>query len=157
MPPELRVKKSVIIPRVDDLIYDRDTVDIGEELQNHNSSIGEEIGSIFKFPKSPTIKITFSQTILAQKCTERGLKAFSINISPHEIKLETYIAIKCCMKCYDLESRHTNECLKHNELKICSECSGEGHVWQQCQESYKKCINCGGNHSTLAMRCSKRK
>ena len=142
---------------MDELVYEKDTVDIGEELQKQNSWIGDEIASIYKFPRSPTIKITFSQTILAQKCTERGLKAFNISIPSHEIKLETYIAIKCCMKCYSLESHFTNECPKPKEFKICSECSEEGHVWHQCKTSTKKCINCSENHSTLAMKCVKRK
>ncbi len=59
------------------------------ELQKQNPWIGEEIVDIYKFPKSPTLKITFSQTTLALKCTEKGLKAFNISIPPNEIKQET--------------------------------------------------------------------
>ena len=33
MPPEMRAKKSIIIPRVDDVIYEQNVVDIGEELR----------------------------------------------------------------------------------------------------------------------------
>ncbi len=105
-------------------------------------------------------KLPYHQTTLAKKkkkCTEIGLKAFGINVSHHEIKLETYIPIKCCMRCYALEDHFTNECPKTREYKVCSECSTEGHVWHQYLETYKKCLNCGGNHSTLAMKCSKRK
>ncbi len=61
------------------------------------------------------------------------------------------------MKCYALESHSTNECPKSKEFKICSECSAQGHVRHQCQESLKKCLNCGENHSALAMECAKGK
>ena len=158
MPPELKAKKSVIIPRVDDLIYEWSELEIGEEITRQNSWIGEEgLEGIYKFPNSPTLKVTFTQTQLAKKCTEKGIKAFSINIPAHEIKLETYIPIKCCMRCYALEEHFTNECPKSRDYKICSECSAEGHVWHQCRENYKHCISCGDSHSTLAMKCVKRK
>ncbi len=90
----LKLKKSVIIPRVDDVIYERSLDDIGEEIMRMNSWIGDELESTFKFPKSPTLKLTFTETQLAKMCTEVGLKAFNISIPSHEIKLETYIPIK---------------------------------------------------------------
>ncbi len=96
--PELKAKKRVIIPRVDDVIYERSSDDSGEEIIRMNSWTGDELESAFKFSKSPTIQPTFIQTQLAKKCTEAGLKAFNISIPSHEIKLETYIPIKCCMK-----------------------------------------------------------
>ncbi len=159
MPPELNAKKRIIIPRVDDLIYEWSSADIEQELIRKNTWIGGELESVFKFPNSPTIKIIFTQTALATKCTEIGLKAFNISIPPptHEIKPETYIPIKSCMKCYTLEDHFTSECLKSKEYKVCSECSSEGHVWHQCKEEYKKCINCGEAHSTMAMKCNERK
>ncbi len=43
------------------------------------------------------------------------------------------------------------------DYKICSECSEEGHVWHQCQNTTKKYLNCNEDHSTIAMKCSKRK
>ncbi len=158
MPPELKVKKSVIVPRVEDIIYERPLSDIKEELKDHNVWIGDDgVAEIYKFPNSLTIKITFTTTALAQKCLEAGIKAFGISIPATMIKHETYIPIKSCMRCYTLEEHHTNECPRPKDFKICSECSTEGHVWHQCQSNTKKCINCGENHSTLAMKCQKRK
>ena len=50
LPPELKAKKSVIIPRIDDVIYDHN-LDIGEELIKENPWIGEEdLESVYKFP-----------------------------------------------------------------------------------------------------------
>ncbi len=129
MPADLRVKKSVILARVDNVIYDWGEEEIGNELVLKNSWIGDDLDSVYKFPNSSTIKITFSQTSLARKCTEIGLHVFNISIPPHEIKQETFIPIKCCMKCYCLEEHNTRDCPKGKEYKLCSECSNEGHLW----------------------------
>ncbi len=158
MPPELKAQKSVIIPRADELLYEWNIVETGEQLLRKNTWIGEELENVYKFPNSLTIKLTFTQTKLAKKCTETGLKAFSISIPPHEIMLEKYIPIKCCMGCYSLEDHFTSECPKGRDYRVCCECSTEGHVWHQCTKEQKKCLNCGENHSTLiAMKCIKGK
>ncbi len=159
LPPEIKVKKSVIVTRVDEHIYHRDVEAIKEELGKSNNWIGENVDTIFKFPNSNTVKITFTQTALAKKCTQNGFLAFNLSVPPHQIKQETYeyIPIKCCMKCYKLEDHATRECDKPNGFKICSECGQEGHYWHQCKERKKCCINCGEEHSTLAMKCTIRK
>ena len=158
MPPQLRAKKSVINPRVDDVIYEKNIADIGEEIAKKNEWIcEEEIENVYKFSDSPTINLTFTQTNVAKKCTESGLKAFNISIPAHEIKLESYIPVKCCMRCYALEDHYTNECKKSKDYKICSECSLENHLWHQCRGTIKRCLNCEENHSALAMKCIKRK
>ncbi len=36
MPIELKAKKSIIILRIDDIVYDRPITDIGEEISNQN-------------------------------------------------------------------------------------------------------------------------
>ncbi len=159
MPPELKVKKRIIIPRIEYVIlYEQHIVDTGEELKKHNLWIGEDgIADIYKFPNTPTLKITFTETALAPKCLETGIKAFGISAPPNMIKQEIYIPVKCCMRCYSLEQHYTSECPKPKEYKICSECSEEGHVWHQCLNNIKKCLNCKGNHSSMAMKCQKRK
>ncbi len=69
-PHNLRAIKSVIIPRVDDVMCDESAVHIAEEISSKNTWLGEELEGVYKFPNSPTIKLTFSQTILAKRCTE---------------------------------------------------------------------------------------
>ena len=69
----------------------------------------------------------------------------------------TFIAIKTCIKCYSLEQHNTKDCPKNRDFKICSECSNEGHLWFNCKAEQKTCINCGGNHSTMAMKCTAKK
>ncbi len=105
----MRVKKSIIIPRADEIIYEKNTEAIREEILRQNYGIGEENDiEMYKFPRTSTIKITFTQTILAEKCLHTGVKAFGISIPSHQIKPETYVRAKCCMKCYALEQHFTN-------------------------------------------------
>ncbi len=157
LPPELKSKKSVIISRADDVVYDKTVDVIADELTQNNAWIGDDTDSVFKFPNSNTLKVTFNQTATAKKCTENGLLAFNLSIPPSDIKQETFIPIKTCMKCYTLEDHTTKDCPEEKDFKICSECSLVGHAWHQCTAKRKKCINCGDEHSTLAMRCPKRK
>ena len=91
IPPQFKVKKSVLLTRLDEEIYDRDEDTIIAELKAQNVWIGDDINSIYKFPNSSTVKITFNQTQLAKTCCEKGLLAFSLSIPPSEIKQETYI------------------------------------------------------------------
>ncbi len=141
------------------MIYDHEEEEIKDELilKKKNSWIQDDLDSIFKFPNSSTLKVTISQTILAKKCTEKGLRAFNISIPAHEIKQETFIPVNCCMRCYNLEDHATRDCHKDSRYKLCSECSIEGHLWHECKEKTKKCVNCKEKHSTMAMRCPKRK
>ncbi len=158
LPLELKVKKSIIATRVNELIYEIDEEELKQELADCNSWFEEgDIDSIYKFTNSSTIKITFHQTAHAKKATEIGLLACKLSIPSYNIKLETYIPVKCCMKCYRLEEHTTRECDKPKEYKICSNCSEEGHLWMECKAETQCCINCNGEHSTMAMRCIKRK
>lgn len=56
-----------------------------------------------------------------------------------------------------IEDHFTSECPKGKDYKICSECSSTSHTWRECKEEDKKCINCGGNHRTLAYKCLEKK
>lgn len=85
MSPEVNVKKSVILTKVDNVTYDRGEHGITGKLPLKNSWIQDELDSIYKFPISTTIKVTLSQASLAKKYTEKGLRAFNINIPPNEI------------------------------------------------------------------------
>ncbi len=48
MPPELKANKSVIVPRVDNLLYEKNKMDIGEKLLKQNLWI------VYKFTKPLT-------------------------------------------------------------------------------------------------------
>lgn len=71
IPPDLNARKSVIIPRVDDLVYEKKVVDIISGNSKENDWINKnEIENTYKFPNSPTLKITFTLSLLAKKNTQ---------------------------------------------------------------------------------------
>ena len=55
-----------------------ETEETENEITLKNTWIEDDIDSIFKFPRSNTIIITFTQTITAKRCTEIGLLAFNL-------------------------------------------------------------------------------
>ena len=61
-----------------------------------------------------------------------------------------------CMRCYDF-GHIKSKCSHPDVYKICSECAELGHRFNECQAEVKKCINCQGEHRTLALRCPVRK
>lgn len=157
LPPEIKASRTIIVTRLDDYIYNNTEEEIKEELAQNNSWIEDGIIEIYKFPKSNTLKITYDQQEKATKTTNYGLLMYHMRVPPHQIQQEEYINLQTCMRCYILEDHHTNQCPKLPDFKICSECGAEGHQYRTCNIQTKKCINCGGPHRTLAMKCPIRK
>lgn len=62
MPAELRVRKSVILIRVGDVIYEWEEDEITDELKIKNTWMDDKLLSIFKFSNSNTLELTFTQT-----------------------------------------------------------------------------------------------
>lgn len=156
IPLELKASRSVLIFKVDNEIFNKHEEDIKEELERQNPWVGQ-ILQTQKFTTSNIIKITFDETVKAVKATEKGLLAFSMRLPYYDIKVDTFYNITTCFRCYALEQHNTNNCDKDKNFKICSNCSTEGHSWKECKEKERTCINCGGGHSTMEMRCPKRK
>ena len=146
IPLELRAKRSIIIFNADLFIYSNSEEDIKDEIMTKNEWANEQIDSIFTFPNSNNLKITFAQSVLATKAKQQGIRLFSMSIAPHQIQQEEFHNIKTCFKCYAIEDHNTNQCPSPKEYIICSECAEEGHTWNNCTNNNKKCINCGGNH-----------
>ena len=94
---------------------------------------------------------------MQKKAQQDGLKMFMMSIPSYAIKQEIYYNVKTCFRCYALEDHNTNQCDKSQEYKICSECAEYGHIWKDCSKNIFKCINCSGDHRTLASKCPRRK
>lgn len=156
IPPELKAHRSILIFKIDEHIYGHTEEDIQEELIAQNGWI-LDIANTDKFAKGKGLKITFHDSATAKKAQEKGLLAFSMRIPPYNIEQDKHHNITTCLRCYAMEDHYTSQCNKSKDYKICSECSGEGHTWRECQSGTKCCLTCEGEHSTLAMRCPKRK
>lgn len=157
LPPELKANRSVILPNVDIHIYSNAEEEIVEELSDKNPWMAGEIDLLFKFPNSKTIKITFSQTSLAKKAQNTGLRMFQMSIPSHSIKQEKFYNIQTCFRCYAIEDHFSNQCNQSPDFKICSECAETGHTWKECKSQTKTCVICKGDHRTLAAKCPLRK
>ena len=156
IPPEFKANRSILIFRLDDHIYNNTEDDILKELIEQNKWI---TGTTYvtKFTKGRGLKITFQDSATAKKAKEKGLLMFSMRIPPDNITQDKYLNVSTCLRCYALDSHFTSKCPKDRNYKICSECSMKGHSWRECDKEIKKCINCQGAHSTMAMKCEVRK
>ena len=96
LPPEIRAKRTVLIFRVDEYIYEHSEKEIIEELEQKNTWITDGIDNLYKFPKNNIIKIQFKQTAAAKKATDIGQLGFHMSISSQNIKIEEYINITTC-------------------------------------------------------------
>ena len=157
LPPELKAKRTLLLFSLEEHIMDKTIEEMKEEIEKENAWTAGKIQEIFKFPRSPIIKITLKQTLAATKSKEQGLLMFSMRIPPHQMKNEEYVPIQTCMKCYEIDSHFTNQCPKGRDYKICSQCAEEGHIWTNCKSKNKKCTNCQGDHITLSFQCPLRK
>ena len=104
------------------------------------------------------IKIKEYTHIMKIECASvtEGLICFFTRISPAQIKIEAYVSLQICFKCYKYEDHSTNSC-PERDIAWCSECGGRDHKYDQCKATTKKCLNCGGPHRTMAMACTKKK
>ena len=93
---------------------------------------------------------------MAQKTLETGLLIFNTFIPPENTEKDNYTPIRTCFTCYTFEEHSTPQCPR-KDFKICSECAEEGHRWNDCRNTTMKCVNCSGNHRTLAMSCPVKK
>jgi len=155
MPMQVRAYRSVIIRRLDNIIYGSSIDDILCEVNSRNDCLNAQ--AVFKFPSAKMIKITFSDREMALGCIRDGLKLFNLFISPTDIKQEEFYNIKTCYRCYLLDAHYTKDCPEPETYIICSNCSELGHTFRECSATNKRCINCNKPHSTLSFSCSRRK
>lgn len=156
IPSELRANRSVVLFKVDNHIFDNTEDDIKKEIEEKNDWVGEVI-QVYKFSKGNVMKVTFNETKKAKKALEIGMKMFSMKIPHYDIKQDIHHNILTCLRCYTLEDHTTAQCDLDKTHKVCSECSSLNHTWRECDSTMKRCLSCNGPHSTMAMRCPKRK
>ena len=157
MPPDLKAKRTILLFGIDEDAFDHNPEEIREEIYALNEFTVDCIDTVYKFSNSRVVKITFCNTNPAIRAREIGIKMFYTRIPPHQIQQEEYLELKNCLRCYAIEDHVAAQCTKAKDYKICSECSEVGHFWRECESTQKKCINCKGDHRTLAFKCPLRK
>lgn len=158
--PETKARKSIILRQLDQIIGINSAEDIKKEVEKENAWIKvEEVVKIKNY--THILKLRLEEISMVEKAKQKGILAYNMAISPSQIEQEQFCQILTCYKCYQLEDHQTKDCPYPN-IKVCSECSENGHTFKDCQNQEKACINCKKNgteadHRTLAMSCPIRK
>ena len=151
-PPEYDAARMVILKNVDNIISNMSE----EEIERY---IGADfkVRKIIKIPNSPhLLKIIFHDTKTADRAIQGGMKIHFQVFKENNIEKEVFVAVVPCNRCYSCEHQKRS-CTKPQTYQICSSCAEEGHTYTECETERVKCINCKGNHRTLAAKCPKRK
>lgn len=154
-PPDLHAKRSIIVKRLDSFIYDQDAESIKRELERVNPWL--KIRNLFKFPNSKTFKITCFNLDMVSRALSGGLLMFNLSISSNNISPEDFVNVMICYRCYKWNDHITESCSKASSYIICSLCSSTDHIYKNCKSECRKCINCGGGHSSISFGCPKRR
>ena len=160
LPNDLRTNRSVIVERVDPDILKNECPSIKAELESCNDWCGTV--EIVKLPNSSKLKVIFSSSAIVERACKQGLFMYYLHIPHYNISKDIFVKMNTCFSCYAVEDHFSSNCPKkiQNPLfKICSQCSLTDHDFRSCQALPPdlKCINCNGNHSSMAMSCPTRK
>ena len=154
LPPKIKADRSLICKQIDEMVGRRSADELGKEIRRCNQ--GMEVEEVIKFGEvTHSFKIQFSTIEQAERAQARGIIAFNMKIASHQIHKEIFTDVLMCFKCYKLDSHTSDKCPTPN-IRICSECSGN-HLFSECKETQKKCLNCGGPHRTMAWSCRMKK
>lgn len=161
VPPKVKAQRAILCRKVDPYIGENSAMDIKNEINAKNEAL--TCKEVIKFGEHTHVfRAEFATSEMAKRACERGILAFSLKITPDNIKQEKYVELLMCFHCYQLESHISKDCPFLNQPKRCSECSGL-HSYTECERGTpQKCLNCppdspNNNHRTMAMKCPIRK
>ena len=151
-PPEYEAARTVMLKNVDEVIAGMIIEDICKGIDENI-----RVKRVVKIPNNThLLKIIFESAQTADKIVKEGLVIYFQKFEGKNVEKEIFIPITPCFKCYRYDHLKRN-CPKPDDFKICSNCSGEGHVYTECSSLVFKCINCQEYHRTLAAKCPIRK
>ena len=150
-PPEYEAARTVLLRNVDSAISALTEQEIARYIKELN------VKRVIKIPNSEhLLKIVFNNTQDADKAVQDGLQIKYQKFQNRSIEKEAFVPVVPCYRCYSYKHQKRN-CPKSDQYKICSNCAGEDHIYNDCNAEFFKCINCGQNHRTLATKCPIRK
>ena len=155
MPLKFKALRSIVLRKVDDLIYESDVSGIRDEVNKRNSDV--EVVEVFKFPNSKNVKLTFSNQHMAALVVQRGIKIFNLHIGCADMQREEFIDVQQCFRCFCLNEHKTEDCSKPPDYLVCSKCSSLGHGYRDCRSDHPQCLNCNLSHPATSFSCPNRK
>ena len=153
-PPEYTANRTVVLRNIEALITSVENEELKQDIERRND--WAKISEIIKIPNAPKIlKLRMENTDMVKRATENGMLLYNQSVPAYNISKEIYVYLEMCYICYSYDHK-TTDC-PTPELKVCSECGNHGHRYRQCTNLTKKCLNCAGEHRTMAARCPTRK
>ena len=151
-PSEYEASRTVILKNVDSLVHEMTEEEIKESIATQHT-----VRQVVEFPNNKyLLKVIFVTAEAADSTVKSGLSVGFQKFFDKNIDKEIFVPIIPCYRCYQYDHQKKN-CAKPADYQICSNCSEVGHNYDQCNNTFVGCINCQGDHRTLATRCPIRK
>ena len=152
-PIEYNALKTVVAKNLGYMIVSYTDTEIIESIETLNE--WAEVESVFRIPvTSKMLKVRFKNNQMAQQAMQKGMVILHQYIPPTSIEKEIFVKLVPCRNCYGYDPRD-KDCMQEKKVR-CPYCAGE-HMQRECTTTEPKCINCGGQHRTLAAACRIRK
>ena len=146
--------RTIIVRHLDKVISEYSDKDIISNIEATNEWAKVEF--VYKLTDTGRmLKIRFNTTEMATRALKDGLVVAYQRIPPRYIEKEIFVKLTPCYNCYSYS--HKTQSCEIAKQSICAFCAKKGHSQNNCSESNPKCINCDGNHKTLASVCPVRK
>ena len=107
---------------------------------------------VVKIPNNEKLKFVCANMHTTNEIMEKVLTIFNQRFADKSLEKDVYINTTPCFKCHQYE-HVTKKCKTPAGHKVCSECSKQGHRFDECTSHTKKCLNCGQPHKTMALKC----
>ena len=152
-PPDLNANKTLVIRNLDRQIDEWDEDNIKQYLMERNEWL--KVENVIKIPTtSKIIKVKCEKESMVERALKDGIYVCHQFMRPEYIEKELFIKLTPCYNCFEYEHL-TKDCQKEKQI-ICTNCSETDHNQENCNKT-PKCINCKGQHRTLAAVCPIRK
>ena len=155
LPPDLVASRTVLVKGLEWCVAERSEDEIKNVIETEHPDW--KLERVVKIPGNEKLmKLICANVCTANAILEKGLVVFSQRFAGRSLEREFYLNITPCFKCYKYDHLIKN-CKKSEDYKVCSECSKQGHRYNDCRSKTYKCLNCGQAHKTLAFKCPVRK
>ena len=152
-PIEFNSLKTVVVKNLDYMIGSYSDAEIIESIERLNS--WAKVEYVYKIPTtSKLLKVRFQNQQMAQVALQKGINVLHQHIPQWSIEKELFVHLTPCRNCYRYDHRF-KECKAEKKVR-CTYCAGD-HKQNECIANQPCCINCGGQHRTLAAACKIRK
>ena len=152
-PLEYNSLKTIIAENIDYMLDPYTDEEVIDSIERHND--WAQMEHIYRIPAAgKLLKIRFKTQQMAQNALDKGLIILHQSIPKWNLEKEIFIKLTPCRNCFRYD--HKSSDCKEEKKDRCTYCAGN-HRQFDCKAEAPCCINCGGQHRTLAAVCKVRK